>query len=120
MHRRRVGPPLLQALVRPRGVEAGDVLAQDAAQVRLAQDQDMVEALAPDTPREALAGGVLPGGAVGRARPLDAGRRGDAREGQAILAVAVADEVARRWSNGVASRRCRATQASVGWRVTPT
>ncbi len=25
-----------------------------------------------------------------------------------------------RWSNGVASRSCRATQASVGWRVTPT
>ncbi len=62
--------------------------------MRLAEQQQVVEALAPDTPEEALAGGVLPRRAVGRAQLADAGRRRDAGESRPVLAVAIADEVA--------------------------
>ena len=81
----------------------------------------MVEALAPDAAEEPLAGGVLPRCAIRRPQLRDAARRRDAGEGRPVLAVVVADEVARAAGRtGVASRSCWATQASVGWRVTPT
>ena len=73
---------------------------QDAPQVRLAQDEDVVQALAPHAAEEALAGGVLPRRAVGRAQLRDAARRGDAGEGRPVLAVVVADEVARPLAEG--------------------
>jgi hypothetical protein len=55
-------------------VEVLDVLAQDAPQVRLVQDQEVIEALAPGAAREALADGVLPGGAVAVRSSVDTGR----------------------------------------------
>jgi hypothetical protein len=85
---------LAQPLVRPGRVAVGDVLAERPPQVRPAEQQQVVEARAPDTPEEARAGGVLPGRAVGRAPLPDAGRRRDAGEGRPVLAVAIADELA--------------------------
>ena len=79
----------------PRGVEVGDVFAQDAPQMARAQDQDMVQALAPHAAEEALAGRVLLGLTIGRAQLADASRRRDTSEGWPVLAVAIADEVAR-------------------------
>ncbi len=94
VHRSWIGAPPLQALVWPGGVAVGHVLAQHTAQVGLAQDQEVIEARAPDTAQEPLAGSVLPGRAVGRAQLRAADRGGDACEGRTILAVAVADGVA--------------------------
>jgi len=85
--------PLLQALMWPRGVEVGGILAQDAPQVGLAEDQGVIQALAPDAAEEPLADGVLPGRAVGRAQLHDAGPRSQPGEGRPKLAVVVADEV---------------------------
>src|SRR4051812_40591583 len=79
----------------PGAVEVRHVLAQDAPQVGVAEDEDVVEAFPARAPEEALARRVLLGRAVGRAQLPDAARRGDAGEGRPILAVAVADEVAR-------------------------
>ena len=91
--RRAIGEALLQSLVWPHAVEVGHVLAQHAPDVRLAQDQPTVRALASDTAEEPLAGGVLPGGTVGGPQHGDAARLGDPGEGVAIFAVVVADEV---------------------------
>jgi hypothetical protein len=86
---------VLQALLRPRGVDVRDVLPEHAAQVRLAQDEHMVQAFAAHSPQEPLADGILLGRAIRRAQLHDAGRRSDAGEGRPILAVVVADQVPR-------------------------
>ena len=67
----RIGDGLPDPLVRPRGVEVRHVLAQHAPQVRLAQDEDVVQALPPHAAEEALAGGVRPRCADGRAQHRD-------------------------------------------------
>ena len=96
IHRRRSRRDrLADPLVWPGVVEVPDIRAEDAPQVRLAQDEDMVQALAPHAAEEALAGRVLPGRAIGRAHLRDARCRGHKREGRPVLAVAIADEVAR-------------------------
>ena len=70
-HRRRCAclgcswDPQCQTLVRSIMVEVLHVVAEDAPQLGLAQDQDVVEALAPDATEEPLAGRVLPGRAIG-------------------------------------------------------
>ena len=71
--------------MRPVAVEVVHILAEDAPQMGLAQDQEVVQAFPPDAPEEALAGGVLPGRTIGRAQLLDAGRRGGAGEGGPVL-----------------------------------
>ena len=53
----------------------------------------MIETLASHAAEEALAGGVLPRGAIGCPQLRDAGRRRDAGEGRPKLAVVVADLV---------------------------
>ena len=54
------GDALGDALVRPGGVVVGLVLGQDGAQVRLTEDQHVVEELAAQGADEALAGRVAP------------------------------------------------------------
>ena len=63
---------VLPALMGPVLIEVAYVRPQHAPQVPFAQNQDVVEALAPDAAEEALAGGVLPGGAIGRPPLRDA------------------------------------------------
>lgn len=103
----------------PRGVEVRDVLPQHASQVPLAQGVDVLEALASPTPEEALAGGVRPRGPDGvrsTAIPLPDATRANAEPYLPSLS-----RLRKRGAlpQGVASRSCCATQASVGWRVTP-
>src|SRR4051812_1649972 len=83
---------LPDALVWPRGVEVRGVLPQHASQLPLAQDQDMIEALAPDAPEEALAGGICPRGPDGRAQDGDPAARRHAGEPRPVLAIVVADQ----------------------------
>ena len=52
---------LPQALMRARFHGLADVLSQHSPQVVLAEDEDVVEALAPHGAKEALANGVHPG-----------------------------------------------------------
>ena len=74
------GDPLRQALMWPLVLEVPDALAEDAPQVPLSQDQDMIHALPPHAAEEALARGGLPGRAVGRPQLRDARGGGDAGE----------------------------------------
>ncbi len=71
---------LRYALMRPVVVEVAHVLAEDAPQVGLAQDEDVAQALAPHAAEEALAGGVLARRPVRRPQFRDAGRRRDTGE----------------------------------------
>jgi len=101
---------LAQPVVRPGRVAGGDVLAERPPRVRLAEQQQAVEALAPDTPEEALAGGVLPGRAVGRAQlPMPVAAATRAKADPYVLSRSRTRERGRR-SNGVASRSCWTTR----------
>jgi len=55
------GDPLRQALVRSVAVEVPDILAENASQVRLAQDEEMIQAFPPHAAQEPLARRVLSG-----------------------------------------------------------
>ncbi|HSH77073.1 MAG TPA: hypothetical protein VLA19_00915 [Herpetosiphonaceae bacterium] len=90
-----LGDLLRQALVGPLPVEVRHVFVENTPQVALAQDDDMVQALAPDAAEEPLTGGVLSRGPIGGPQLGDATRRRDPGEGLAILAVVIADQVAR-------------------------
>jgi len=118
--RRRCRERLLETLVRPRPVEVRDVFPEHAGQLPLAQDQDVVQALAADAAQEALAHGMCPRRAVRRARDADATACGDGRACRPVRALVVAAEEPGALVERLAARRCRATRASVGWRVTPT
>ena len=92
---RAAGDPLRQSLMRPIVVEVPRVFPEDAPQVPLVQDEDVVEALPPHAAEEALAGRVLSRCPLGRPQHRDAARRRDAGECRHVLAVVVADEEAR-------------------------
>ena len=62
------------------------------AQVVLPEEQQVIEALPPHAPQEALGNRVGAWRADGRARDGDIARRGHLREARAILAVVVANE----------------------------
>ena len=100
-----VGGVLVQALMGPVTVVIGHVFPQRPPQVRLPEDEEMVQALPPCTAAEPLAGGVLPGRTVGRPQLRDAGGGGDAGEGRPVLAIVVADE-----EPGPLTERCRLAQ----------
>ncbi len=104
-----VGEVLLHALVRPRAVAVRRVLAEDTPEGRLAADEDVVQARAAHAAAEALAGGVLPGRAVGGPQHGDPARLGHARERRSVLAIVVADAVRRSLAEGrrLAQLACR-------------
>ena len=87
-----LGSPLPQALTGPNLVEARHVFVEDTSQLALTQDDDVVEALAPDAAEEALACRVLARCALRRPYLRDAACRDNVGEGFAKLAVVVADE----------------------------
>ncbi len=64
----------------PGVVEVPHVLSQDATEVALAQEQDVIQALPPDAPEEPLADRVRPRRAGRRAQDPDAADRGDPSE----------------------------------------
>ena len=76
---------------------------QNATQMRLAQDNDVVHTLTPDRSDQPLGKAILPGrGRCGRLVP-DAHGAQSARDDAAIDPVAIADEVVRTSSQGKAS-----------------
>jgi enoyl-CoA hydratase/carnithine racemase len=107
-----------QASVRA-AVVAADVFAQDALGVALAEEQEVIEAVATERPNQALAN------RVGLRR---SGRRAEAphpktveprAEARIVDAIAVVQQIARGASPTAWTMRC-ATHAPVGCAVTPT
>jgi hypothetical protein len=90
-----IGDPLLQALVGAVAVEVGRVFGQDAPQVRLAQHEQVVQALPPHAAEEPLADRVFFGCAVRRVHEFDARRLGHASKDRPIFAVIIDDEMLR-------------------------
>jgi hypothetical protein len=106
---------LLNPLMRSSVVKVLRVLLHDSVQMPLAQDQDVVEALAPQAAEEALAYGVRLRCFVWCFQHLNA--CGHSLERISILVVVVPDQVSRS-PYGVASRSCWATHRSAGFLVT--
>src|SRR3712207_3958179 len=94
---------LAAPLVRPGLVAVGEVLAERLPQMALTEEQQVVEALPPDTPEEALGDRVGPRRADRRAHHGDAARRGYLREARTILAVIVADRKSTRLNSSHAN-----------------
>lgn len=114
VRRQGLGQCLPETLVRPRPVEVGGALAERAPQVALAEDQQVVQALAAHAAKEALAHGVRPRGAIGPAQDRDPARDVEARERRPEPAVVVADEIPR----ALVERRCFTEllgDPGVGW-----
>src|SRR5262249_12296425 len=86
---------LADSLVGPAAVEVAGVLRQDASQVPLPEDQDVVHALAPDAAEEAFADGVGARRADRRPDHLYPARSGEAVELGPVLGVVVVDQEAR-------------------------
>ena len=68
--------------------------------MRLAEDEDVIEALAPHTAEEALARGVCLWNADGRTQHPDPARGGETVEAGTVFRVVVADEILRRLTEG--------------------
>jgi len=83
---------LPETLMRPCNVEERAVLLQHVFEVPLAEDDDVIEALAPDAAKESFADGVHERSLNGRPKNADTGTGGGAVEVSAELAVVVAND----------------------------
>jgi hypothetical protein len=72
-----------------------EVRGEEASQVPLAQNDDMVQALAPDRADESLREAILPRAVRGRENFTDSHARHTLPEGVTVDCVAVAEEVGR-------------------------
>src|SRR5438094_2500664 len=104
----------------PGVAEVRDIRTEHAPQVRFAQDEQLVEALAPRAAQETLADGVGSRGADGRAQHPDPLAAATWSKRAPYLPSLSRMRNRGHSPNGEASRSCWATQASVGCRVTPT
>jgi hypothetical protein len=68
---------------------------EDAVELLLMQDEQMIEALTPHTAQEPLTDGIGAWGVIGGFENLDATRLDNPREGQPKLAIIITDEVLR-------------------------
>ena len=105
------GYGLLDALMRPRLVEVGDVLLENTAQVLLAQEQDVIEALTAHAPEEAFADRIRTRCLDRCAQHLDPGSRGDGSE---VRTVVLATRVIR-LKKGAVSCRAQHSAAVACW-----
>jgi len=85
---------LAYPLMRPFRVEVRDIRAQDTPEVRLAEDEEVIQALAAHRPKEAFAHSILFGCSIGGPHDLDAADRSDPRERRPIFGIVIADEIA--------------------------
>ncbi len=114
--RRRCGHRLLLAPVRPCPIEVDDMLAEHAVEPALAEDEQVVEALAPRAAQGALAHRIRPGRTMGRAQDADAAGCGDARAGGLELAVVARMGYRGRWARGITSISTPAAASRESWR----
>ena len=111
-------PPVRSILVEGEvgsgAVVVHEVASEDATQVALAQDEDVVETLAPDRADEAFGEGILPRAAGGREDLLDPHALDPAAKGVSEVGIAIAEEIGGGVSSGKVSTSCWAVQAAVG------
>ena len=93
---RCIGDSLPYPLMRPGFVTARRIRPEHAPQLFFVQDEEVVEAHAPNAADKPLADGVRVGCSNGRAQHLDAAPRRDTGERRPIPGVVVADRDARR------------------------
>src|SRR2546425_7287700 len=115
-----VGCILVEREVSARPVVVREVAGEGAAQVPFAEDEDVIQTLAPNRPDEPLREGILPG-AVSRREDFPYAHALHAlAERVAVDGVAIAEKKGRAESSGNASTICWAVQAAVGCSVTLT
>jgi hypothetical protein len=118
VNRSRVRRIFAQGEVRARSVVVGEVRLEDHAEVRFAEDDDVIQAVAPNGAYEALGEWILPRRAR-RGHDLFDAKAGDAfSERGPVDAVAVAQEVAGGVSSGNASTICWAVHSEPAPEVT--
>ena len=86
---------LLDALIWSCLVEVRHVGVEDALELLLMEDQQMIEALTPHTAQEPLTDGIGAWGVIGGFEHLDATRFSNPIEGHPKLAIVITDEVLR-------------------------
>jgi hypothetical protein len=86
---------LLDALMWSCLVEVRHIGIEDAVELLLMEDEQMIEALTPHTTQEPLTDGIGAWGVIGGFENLDATRLGNPREGHPKLAFIIKDEVLR-------------------------
>ena len=92
---RGLGTVVVERLVWPRGVVVGEIRAQEAAEMGLAQNDDVIEALAADGADDAFDERVLPGRPRGDEH-LANPHAGDAPgEGLAVDGISIAEQISR-------------------------
>ena len=89
----RHGTVLIEGEMGPRLVVVGEVALQDTSQVLLVEDDDVIEALAPDASDHSFAERILPRTSCGGENFLDPESLDRARELAPVDAVAVAQKV---------------------------
>ncbi len=94
------GDTLVDALVWSRMVEVLDVFVQDAPQVGLAHEQDVVQTLAAQATDQALTDDIRTRRANWRSERGDPAARRDRVEARTVFRIIVADEVLRRGAEG--------------------
>jgi hypothetical protein len=95
LDRPSVGSILVERQVSASLVIVGEVRGEETSKVPLAEDDDVVEALAPDRPDESLGEGILPWAVRGREKFTDPHTRHTLPEVDTVDCVAVAEEVNR-------------------------
>src|SRR5256885_7630387 len=123
--RRRLEAPgkragVVQGLMGTDGVVVGEVRAQQAAEMALIEDDDVVQALPADRADEPLREGILPGGAGGDADLADAHVCDSARELVTIDRVPIAKHIRGRRFIGKSVDHLGTVHVAVGWVVTLT
>ena len=96
LDRPEVGCVLVEREVGARLMVIGKVSGQDTAKVSLAEDEHVIQALAPDRPDDALRERILPGAVWRREDLLDPHGRHPVPELRAIDVVTISEEVRRR------------------------
>jgi hypothetical protein len=119
-HLASVRDRLAYLLMRAHEIEGGTVLLQDAMHLTLVQDEEVIETLTTDTPEEPRSQLAVARGAWTGVRSSAIWLVAATRANWTPSFLSVSRKKERGLSpHGVASRRCCAIQASVGWRVTP-
>jgi hypothetical protein len=94
------------------------VRSQDAPQVRLAQHENVIQALAPDRPDDALRERILPGAVWRREDLVDPHGRHPVPELLAIDLVTISEEVRRRGLVREGVHELLSSPGGSGWSVT--
>ena len=84
---------LFDALMRPRSVEVVQIRVEYVVELLLMQDEQVIEALTPDTSQEALTNGIRPRSVIRSFKNLNVTRLRNPIEAHPKLAVVITDKV---------------------------